>query len=504
MSRKWFDIVAYGAVGNGAVKDTVAIQKAIDECGGKGGGTVYFPAGEYLTGTLVMRDRVTLHLEAGAVLVSSADKEDFLFAAQYGKSANPTSYPGLIYGKDVSDVAITGRGTIEGRDKMFWTPKETVGEGWNSTPPKYWPKQWRPMIILLDGCVNVLIEGITIRHAPCYAGWLIDCERVQVRGLQVLNDFYGPNTDGLHMSSCRFVRISDCHFVNGDDSIAIDGDGTGPAEHVAITNCTFETSCDAVRIYTGLDPWMVHDSYGEVRHISIGNCSVSNAAGGINLVAKNGLIEDITITGMTVRMAQEGTPIFIMTDKGIVRHVHISHLIAESDGACTIVGNPGDEIDHIVLSDIQFRVAAKKKMHGLEVPDPFPHYAHYHFVPYFIFVRHVRTVKLHNVGIAWLETDLTDSWCALKAIDADYIELDGFSGKPAGDDPALPAIWFEDVKEAAISRCRGLNGTNKFLHVTGSATQNIVLSHNDFSRNDCVYTVDASSVVATEVVKQMA
>ncbi|WP_376774480.1 glycoside hydrolase family 28 protein [Paenibacillus eucommiae] len=491
----------FGAVGDGLAKDTQMIQKAIDECAAKGGGTVYFPPGTYLTGTLVLRDYVTLHIEAGAVLLTSTDKEDYLIPAFYEKGLNPTTFPVLIYGKYLSHISITGRGNIVGQDKLFWTPKETIGEGWNSTPPKYWPKEWRPMMITLDGCSNVLIEGITIEQSPCYAGWLIDCERVHIRGLHVLNDFYGPNTDGLHISSCRNVHISDSHFVNGDDSIAIDGDGSGPAENFTITNCTFESSCDAFRIYTGLDPWMHNESYGVVRNISISNCSVHNAAGVINLVAKHGLIEGITVTGMTIRMAQEGTPIFILAEKGTVRNIQISQITAESDGACTIIGNPGAEIEGIRLTNIQFNIAAKKKIFGLEVPDPLEHYAEYHFVPYFIFLRHVREVSLQHVSVKWLKSELPESWPALKAIDVDYLQLEGFSGKQKGEEPAMPAVWLEDVKEAHVIGCRALRGTDSFLYVTGSQTESILLSNNDFRHAGSAYTLDSKTGVTGKVIQ---
>lgn len=430
----------------------------------------------------MLKDGVGLHLEAGAVLLASTVKADYLFPDFYAESMNSCSYPVLIYAKNASRIAISGRGTIAGQDKMFWTPKETIGEGWNSTPPKYWPKEWRPMMLTFDGCRNVLIEGVTIEQSPCYAGWVIDCELVNVRGLNIRNDFYGPNTDGLHFSSCRNVHISDSHFVNGDDSIAIDGDGTGPAEHFTITNCTFESSCDAIRIYTGLDPWMHHESFGEVRNILISNCSVQNAAGVINLVAKHGLIEAITVTGLTIRMAQEGTPIFIMAESGTVRNIHISHISAESNGACTIIGNPGSAIEGVELADIQFHVAAKRKIFGLEVPDPLEHYAEYHFVPYFIFMRHAREVRLNNVSIKWLHTELQDNWPALQAIDVDYLQMDGFSGKQKDDNGDLPVILLDDVKEARISGCRALQGTNSFLQVTGSKTDRVVLSNNDLYR----------------------
>lgn len=474
-----FSVMDYGATGKGTNSDTAAVQAAIDVCAAAGGGTVYVPPGRYLIGTVCLRSNLTLHLEPGSVLLASTDKDEYRFVTVYEQCVNKTVQTGNLYGKDICNFRITGSGEFDGADKAFWTRKETVGESWNSVPIYYWPKEWRPMGIMLEGCCNVQIEAVTIRSSSIYSGWLIDCQRIQLRGLQILNDFHGPNTDGFHFSSCRDVHIADCHFLTGDDCIAIDADGISKAENYTITNCTFNTSVNCFRIFTGLDPWFTVGSYNEVRNISISNCSVSNAAGFLNVTADNGLIEGITVSNVTLTMEQEGTPIFIMTNKGTVRHVIMSNMTARSNGTCVIIGQPGDSIDNIVLSNILFDVAVKRKAFGIDIPDDIQGYAYHHFVPYNLYFRYAGRIRLHQVAIHWLDTELQESWSALKCREIERIDIDGFSGMHAGEDTEMPALHFANVKEAWITRTRALPGTNVFLQVEGTETRDIHLSDND-------------------------
>jgi len=475
-----FNVRTYGAIGNGSANDTAAIQSAINACAEAGGGMVYLPPGRYRIGTVNLRSNLTLQFDPGAVLIASTNKDDYRFVTVYEQCVNSTIQTGNLYGKDIVNVTISGNGAIEGEDQAFWTRKETIGETWNSVPIYYWPKEWRPMGLMLEGCSNVQIHEITIRNSSIYSGWLVDCKQIQLRGLNILNDFHGPNTDGFHFSSCRDVHVADCHFLTGDDAIAIDADGIDKAENYTITNCTFNTSVNCFRIFTGLDPWFTVDSYNEVRNIAISNCSVTNAAGFLNVTADNGLIEGIMITNITLTMEQEGTPIFIMTNRGTVRNISVNHVSSRSNGACVIIGQPGDLIDNIELSHIRFEVAAKKKAFGLDIPDDIQGYAYHHFVPYNLYFRYAAHIRLHDVSINWLDSELADSWSALKCRHIGRIDIDGFSGMQAGADSSQPAIRFDNVEEAWITRCGALQGTNVFLEALGVGTRDIHLSGNDF------------------------
>jgi len=489
---KDWNVRTFGAVGDGIAKDTAAIQAAIDDCANDGGGIVYIPPGRFVTGTLFLKDHITLWLEAGAVLQASTDREDYYFAEVYSKCKNSTVYPGMLYGAGLRNITLTGRGCIDGQDLAFWTEKETIGEGWNSTPARYEPLDWRPMLILLEACKNVQINNIELCNSPVYSGWIIDCERVNLHGLHVNNHFYGPNSDGFHFSSCRIVHITSCYFRTGDDSIAIDSNGCESARNFTISNCTFETSVNAFRIYTGLDPWIKEGIYSEISDISISNCSVSNAAGVLNVTAENGKIERVAVSNMTVRMEQEGTAIFLMSSKGTIRHIHLDNWLVHSNGACTAIGLPDDCIEEVSLTNMQFEIAAKKKLYGLEIPDPIPSYAHHHFAPFGFYFRNVHTISLDNVRLIWLEGEYAGNWSAISCKQIKHIQIRGFAGKQAGVNGKASAIALVDVKSGYLAHCMALPGTTVFLQVSGSGTVQLV--GNDLIAANLDYSADAEAV----------
>ncbi|MEF3305610.1 glycoside hydrolase family 28 protein [Paenibacillus sp. GYB003] len=481
-----YNVRLFGASGDGSNKDTQAIQRAIDTCGEAGGGTVVVPSGVYIVGTIVMRDHVNLHLDSGAVLRLSDDREDYLFPTQYEGKFSGVSYPAMIYGKHLRHVTISGKGRLDGQDEKFWTPLEYAeNDIGKSMFVHFKPKTWRPMMLLFEQCWDVTVETITFERSPVYAGWMIECERLRIQGVSVQHHFHGPNTDGFHLSSCRHVRISDSDFHTGDDSIAIDGDGHGPAEHITITNCTFTSLNNMCRLFTGIDPW--HDGTaaagGEtVRHVAISNCTVHNAAGALNLVAKNGTIEHVTVSNITLRMRLPGVPIFLMADQGTIRNVTISHLIAEANGVCTVSGKPGDVIDGIRITDCQFDIKPVPKIYGHGLPDPIPSYPAYHFAPYGIYLRHAREIELREIRINWLGELQGESWSALQGLDLDRLEINGFVADKAGSDNRVPAIRLTDVRRVYIDGCRTIGHSDIYLQVEGTDLKRIKLGPtNDFT-----------------------
>ena len=180
-----FDPTAYGAKGDGRTNDGLAIQKAIDACAGAGGGTVSLPSGNFLSGTLVLKSNVMLHLTPGATLRGSRQLADY----------GPLH---LIYATNAENIGLEGEGIIDGSGEAFWDAK-------------FKAKKERPSpLIELVGCRNVHIHDIRIRNQP---GWGIhpwECDGVYIRGISMITDMRGPNTDGIDPDCSRNVFISDC------------------------------------------------------------------------------------------------------------------------------------------------------------------------------------------------------------------------------------------------------------------------------------------------------
>jgi polygalacturonase len=285
--RGWLNVLDCGAVRDGSSPTTAAIQKAIDQCGEAGGGTVLVPAGNYVTGTLWMRSHVNLHLDSGATLLGDQDIASFpLWASEWEGSRVKPMHAAMIAGEDLDGVAITGRGTLDGRGQKWWDlfrSKELANV--------------RPNLIRLIDCRNVLVEGITMTRSPFWTLNPTACDNLTISKITIRNPHDSPNTDGINPDSCSNVRISDCHIDVGDDCVTIksgsEEDGRAnlrPCENIAITNCTMLHGHGGVVIGSEMS--------GGVRKVAISNCVFSGTDRGIRLKSRRGRgnsIEDLRV-----------------------------------------------------------------------------------------------------------------------------------------------------------------------------------------------------------------
>jgi polygalacturonase len=255
-----FDITRYGAAANRATLATDAFRAAIAACHDAGGGRVVVPAGRFVTGPIVLRSNVDLHLEAGAVVAFTTDASAYLpvvFTRYEGVEF--MNYSPLVYALDQQNVAITGAGTLDGQaDETHWwswrnraveragarnrlfdlsargapVAERVFGDG----------TFMRPVFVQPYRCQNVLIEGVTILNSPMWEINPVLCSNVTVRGVTVRS--HGPNNDGCDPESCRNVLIERCTFDTGDDCIALksgrNADGrrlNRPIENVIVRDC---------------------------------------------------------------------------------------------------------------------------------------------------------------------------------------------------------------------------------------------------------------------------
>jgi polygalacturonase len=294
-----FPITDFGAVADGATPATAAIRAAIAACHAAGGGRVVVPAGRFATGPIHLRSRVNLHLADEAVLLFSTDPDDYLPAVfTRWEGMEMMGYSPLIYAFGQDNIAITGKGTLDGRaDATNWWPwKGQERRGWQPGQPNQDaaraelfamaeagvpPEQrlfadgsyLRPMFIQPYRCRNVLIEGVTILRSPMWEIHPVLCENVTVRGVTVIS--HGPNNDGCNPESSRDVLIEDCLFDTGDDCIAIkagrNADGRRlavPAENIVIRRCVMRDGHGGVVIGSEMT--------GGVRNVFIEDCEMSS------------------------------------------------------------------------------------------------------------------------------------------------------------------------------------------------------------------------------------
>ncbi len=226
----------FGAKADGATKDTAAIQKAIDVCAAKGGGTVRLDAGTYLSAPIVLKSNITLQLDKGATLLGSPDHADYPAKVEFRLPALQS----LVSATNAENVSITGEGTIDGQGQSWWQMARSVhdfGVMGNSHP--------RPRLVVFDHCKHVRVEGVTIQNSPFWQLVPYYCDDVLIRNVRILAPNPSPNTDAVDPFSSSNVRIDHLYADTGDDDIAIKSGainspgGDDPSRDITITDCTF-------------------------------------------------------------------------------------------------------------------------------------------------------------------------------------------------------------------------------------------------------------------------
>ena len=379
----------FGAADDPQVNSTAAIQKAIDSIHSAGGGTVEFPPGKYLSGTLELKSGVRLNLEAGAVLFASRQAGDY-------RTLGDTQAPVLIRGDKVRNIAITGRGTIDGQAVQVWgelgepdgfIAAETKIARQAGIPMKraYTVKP-NPCLVYLTDCTDVLLEDTSFLNSGFWSVHLGTSLRINVRGVRIESSLEtGVNADGLDIDSCSDVRISDCTISTGDDAICLKTTrqaGGKPCEDVTVIGCTLVSTSCALKLGT--------ESHGDFRRIVFNACIVRNSNRGIGIFVRDGAaVSDVLFSNLIIDCNRkhfnwwgDGDPIrFVVLKRnadsrlGSIRNVTVSNVIARGQGTSLIAGFEGaNRIENITLRNVHLTMAAegtadKRATHGLILRD---------------------------------------------------------------------------------------------------------------------------------------
>lgn len=359
-NQSFFDITAFGAVGDARRLNTATIQRAIHAAHTAGGGSVIISPGTYRTGTLELLSDVTLVIQPGATLLGSETLADYK-PLQAGHNQDRTRYH-LIVAHDAQRISITGGGTIDGSGPAFWQAPEN-DLAWIRTNER--PS---PMIDLVR-CSDVRISDITLTRSPGWTCHTHDCNRVWIRGVRIDNDVRSPNSDGFDVTGCHDVMISDCHIVTGDDAICLK---TTPdsrdIRRVTVTNCIIQTDCAALKLGAG-------ESFHDMRQVTFSNCVIHRSSRAVALYSlEGGTLADIAISNIvcdTCNNLVMNRPIHMdLRQKsadsalGAIKNVSISNFIARTDGRILMTAQPGAMLENIRLRDIHLVYPA--------VDDPHP------------------------------------------------------------------------------------------------------------------------------------
>ncbi|MEM1042216.1 MAG: glycosyl hydrolase family 28 protein [Bacteroidota bacterium] len=351
----------HGAVAGDERLDTGAVQAAIDACAGRGGGTVWVPAGTFDTGTLRLRSRVRLHLDAGAVLRGSTNLADYPLLPELAGD-NPGRRRALLAACDAEDVALIGTGMLDGRGPDFAYDLETGEE--TEGRPMFWT--------LFQDVERLTVRDVTLRDAT---GWTLNLQRVEdatIDGVRILNDPRSRNTDGIGLRGARNVRIANVHIDTGDDAIVFKAGSGRPVEHVTVTNSVLSSDDAAIKFGTRTEEAM--------RHVLIQNVAIRDSRYGVAVFMKDGgtvedvRVENVSFSGEATRHRTE-YPLYLDLDRrdeasplGVVRRFTVRGLDAATRGNVLIAGRADAPIEDLTLDGVTLRIADPVPLGGLRKP----------------------------------------------------------------------------------------------------------------------------------------
>lgn len=478
-----FDVRSFGASGRRLDDARPAIQRAIDACAAAGGGTVYVPPGEYTSGGLELRSGVRVELEAGATVYSAKGREHF-----------PTE--ALFHGIDLTNVALEGRGTIDGQATYEWRDHDhddcyilpnllAQRAAGKSIRRSYPSADSAGNLVRLVRCTDVSIRDLSFVRSPSWNIHLWGCERVVIDGVSIHSSLTeGVWADGIDPDGCKDLRISNCTIETGDDALVFYSTSLfGPArpcEDVTVTNCRLSSSSSALKFGDG--------NSNAIRRVTVDNCTISNSNRGVAfMIYDGGVVEDVVLSNLVIECTRrdwfwwgDGEPFYFDVrprselderlrsptepPAGRVRNVRIQNVLARGTGSSTISGHATSPLESVTFDGLRLILTSDPK-------------APYERAEHALSFQNARNLTLRDVEVVWGEPAASAWQSALAFKDVDGLQLDAVVARPAPTSTDAPAIAFARVTQAMLRGCRALPGTREFLRV--SRGSGIVMLGND-------------------------
>jgi polygalacturonase len=468
-----FNILDYGAHKDSATPSTAAIRSAIDAAKVAGGGTVYIPAGHYITGPIELVSNLVLDIDAGAVLDFPASREGLTYTKGRLEGVECITPIPLIGGHDLENVTIRGRGTIttKNADWLALMREPDARTAWRQILEALQLKKpvseadlqkaapsLRPSFIRTMNSRNVVIQGIHIMGSSMWTIHILYSQNVDIRDVTI-ETYPGANTDGMDIDSSSDVRISNCYIDTGDDGICLksgkDADGlrvNRVTENITITNCVVHHAHGAVVLGS--------ETSGGIRNVVASNIACKGTQKGVRIKStrgRGGVMEDIRFDNWTMEDVGEAINVTnyytrapeepVSERTPIFRNIAISNMtISNSPVVINVEGLPEMPVNGLRISDI---IGSGK-----------------------VGMKAYNTVglELHNVQVN------PESGPAFLIRDSKELELDAVTTrKPSADAPVIRLDHCDDV---VVRASHAVPGTGTFLSVAPGDLKNVVLEGN--------------------------
>jgi polygalacturonase len=432
VTAKTFNVLDYGAKGDGIALDTAAFQRAVDAAADAGGGMVLVPRGKkFLVATLALKSGIDFHLD-GELLIST--------------NQNDYAGDGVLTASNAANLTISGGGKISGRSLAFMTGYDATNEWWLF-------KDWRPKMFVLTGCTNLAVRDLTFGDAPFWGLHLLGCENVLVENVTVNNRLDVPNDDGIDPDHCRNVEIRNCHVTCGDDAIVIKStrqtNEFGDCANISVHDCVLRTQDAGLKIGT--------ETTGSIHDILFERCKILSSSRGLCIQLRdegsvsNVVFRDIKFAarhlsnpwwGHGEAISFTAIPRTAATKLGTLQDVLVENVSGQAENSVRVNGSAASRIENVRLKNVAIKFACWTKYPGglfdnrpTKVLPPIEPHA----TPGFS-LRCADGVTLDNCTVTWGK-NLPDYFgSALEAEDAHDLRLTGFQGE-AAHPPRDTAIW---------------------------------------------------------------
>jgi hypothetical protein len=490
LQAKDVDVKQYGAAGDGKTMNTTALQKAIDDVHASGGGKVIFPEGLYLSGTIVMKDNVTLHLNKGARLLGSTDVEDYRNLDPFVEGLGIEVGWALVVAVDAQNIGIEGEGAIDGQGaklKEQHILKDTRPEG------KRWGR--RPFLVRIVRCNGVTVKDVTLNYAAAWTSHYFQSRNIQIDNVKIVSVGVAHN-DGIDIDGCQDMRIKNCDIVSGDDAVVFKTTSSKMGcKNIVVSGMRLKSNQGAIKMGT--------ESMAPFEDIKISNCYIYDTKnGGIKLLTVDGAhLRNVEISNIT--MSEVRTPMLFRLGSrlsvfrkgqdtqqptGALENVVIKNVKAKAADSAQlkppsgilITGVPGHYITNLTLENIEIDLlgtgTAENARHVVpEAIDQYPEVKTFGpIIPaYGVWARHVKGLKLKNVTFRLKNNDLRPVFICEDGKD---IELSGWNVPETSGAEAI--IRLENVDGAAISKMTVKGSADAFVRVEGTESKNVKLNKN--------------------------
>ncbi len=464
-----YKVTEYGVVSGGNTLNTLALQALIDRVNQAGGGTLVFPSGQYLSGSLEMKSNVSLYLKEGAVLLGSANPYDYKDITMEGKPESPkkddNSQMAFLVAYKANDFKIYGRGRIDGQGRKLALAIDSLHHTGERIDPKYNYRRMRPnetarpKLFRFSACKNVEILDLDLYNGSCWGLSFELCENLKLDHLKVVNRAYW-NNDGIDITDCKNVQVTHCDVDSADDGICLKSYYPGHYnDSIYIANCTVKSSASALKFGTA--------SHGGFKNVTIDSIEVFDTFRSAIAIESvdGGVIENIKVSNIVAK--NTGNAIFIRLghrsgkQPGKIRNVHIKDIKVEvpfgrpdldydmrgpavdffhNPIPSSITGIPGHKVEDITIENVEITAPGRASKGMAYIPlgrldqvpekiNDYPEFSMFGELPAWgFYVRHVKDITFKNVT---LQLDDEDYRPAYIFDDVERVNLNNITLPPA-------------------------------------------------------------------------